>query len=234
MEKIDKAKILINEVSTSVNVNGCSDEIVEAIMKGISAAVKEAQKIADKNKEDVKRQNDKKNNKRWKPEGGEDYYYVDLDCSVDWDVYPYDDNNNDNYDDEYYNYNLDDMHKYRNMFKTEEEAVFEAERRKVMAELQNIADEYNGKFTDRKYWIGYDSDEDYLWVDSLDFEYPVGVVLFSSENAAQKAIDIVGKDRIRKYVLGLEEDSCKSESVKCNHDCEDCDYYEHWDEEGDY
>lgn len=234
MEKIDKARVLVNEVSTSVDVNGYSDEIVEAIMKGISAAVKEAQKIADKNKEEVKKQNDKKNNNRWKPECDEGYYYVDLDYSVDWDVYPYDEDHD--YEDEYYNYNLDDMYKYRNMFKTEETAKFEAERRKVMAELQNVADEYNGKFTEYKYWIVYDSEGDCLWVKSADLVYPLGVILFSSEDAAKKAIDIVGKDRICKYVIGLKEiDHCKSESVNCNHDCEDCDCYEYWDEEeGDY
>lgn len=212
-DTITASKNIISHIDT----DGCDEEFVKATATIVKDFTKKLQELANTNKEENKK---KETKKRWKPNIGENYFRI---CSYNnvtllkWE--------DGVFDNRYYN--------ARDIYKTREEAEFELERRKIMIELQNVADEYNGKFTDEKYWIAYDSDEDYLWVDSSDLGYPLGVILFSSENAAHKAIDIVGKDKIRKYVLGLADkiDSCKSESINCNHDCEDCDYYAHWDDD---
>ena len=118
-----------NCIGYNVDVSGCSPEVIKAITQTLSRVKEDLQKVANTNKEENKK---KDANKRWKPKFGENYFRIDS-CDdialLRWD--------NDIIDNKYYN--------FRNIYKTKEEAEFEVERRKVMIELQNYADEHNGE-----------------------------------------------------------------------------------------
>lgn len=93
------------------------------------------------------------------------------------------------------------MVKIGNFFKTEEEAEFEVEKLKVEAELR--------KFSRKFIWGGEN------WILSMgtnkdvflvyeDDEMNQGAVYFEDEYKALEAIEAVGKERIKKYIFGVE------------------------------
>lgn len=96
------------------------------------------------------------------------------------------------------------MFEFGNVFKTEEEAEFEVERRKILRKLEKMGrpfepDKYN-------FSIYYD----YLARELDTFEYTVthsayGDFYFNTEEEAQQAINIIGEDRIKKHLFGVEE-----------------------------
>ena len=131
----------------------------------------------------------------------------------------------------YWDDNLLDSERYyklRNVFKTEEEAKFELERVKIMAELQNYADEHNGEIAHPSYafWIGLNEDDKEIVVEDDSFFPPVGTVLFSNANTAYDAIKAIGEDRILKYMFRINP----NKEMHCNGDCECCDEYNKWDD----
>ena len=93
------------------------------------------------------------------------------------------------------------------IFKTQEEAEFEAERLKVLRELEKMGRAF------RPYGENY----------SIELEYPLlhkerlsisifgatqhcfGNYYFDSEEEAKKAIDKIGEERIKKYLFGVED-----------------------------
>lgn len=138
-----------------------------------------------------------KKNKRWKPENEDRYYYITGKGIINFCKWI------DRKDSNYFN--------LRNCFKTLEEAEFELERRKVVAELQNYADDHNDEIdwndSDLGKWMiiyNYQS-ERILLIDNYYSHY-MNSIDFSSKNIAQKAIDTVGEDRIKKYIFGVSED----------------------------
>lgn len=92
-----------------------------------------------------------------------------------------------------------------NVFKTREEAEFEVERRKVIAELKKYAEpkdrEWDG---DNKHWsIGYKhSRQDLDYCASYYTSY--GEFYFESKEKAEVAVKMIGEDRIKKYYLEVE------------------------------
>lgn len=117
----------------------------------------------------------------------------------------------------------------RNVFRTKEDAEFEVERRKIIAELQNYADDHNGEITHPSdaFWLALDEDDMSITVENDSFLPPVGTVLFSNGDIAYDAIETIGEDRIIKYMFGIDLDK----KFHCNGDCECCDEYDPWDEE---
>lgn len=205
-----------NCIRYNVDVSGCSPEVIKAITQTLSKVKDDLQKVADTNKEENKK---KDANKRWKPKFGENYFRIDS-CDdialLRWD--------NDIIDNKYYN--------FRNIYKTKEEAEFEVERRKVMIELQNYADEHNGEIEHPAYafWIALNEDE--ITVETESYLAPVGTVLFSNEDTAYDAIEAIGEDRILRYMFRINP----NKEMHCNGDCECCDEYKYDncdDEEGD-
>ncbi len=198
--------------TNSIDVSGCSPEVIEAITQALSRVKEDLQKVADANKEENKK---KEVNKRWKPNWGENYFRIDLFdniTSLKWD--------NDVFDNKYYN--------ARNIYKTREEAEFEVERRKIMIELQNYADEHNGEIDNPSdaFWIAFDEDDMSITIEMESYLPPVGAVLFSDAETAYDAIEAIGEDRIIKYMFGIDPD----EEFHCNGDCECCDEYNPWDD----
>lgn len=133
---------------------------------------------------------EQESNKRWKPEYNENYYFINGVGEVKYLLY-----RNDNTDNEYYN--------FHNMFKTKEEAEFMAERWKVIRELEMLAD-------DDKVWDGENSHYtiDYAYGESVyerfwyDRMHPF---YFKSKESTEKAIKIIGEDRLKKYWFGIKE-----------------------------
>ena len=91
-----------------------------------------------------------------------------------------------------------------NIFKTEEEATFELERLKVLHELQELGRPFKPGVMNFYFTIDEPNDGMvFLWVNSsrcLHFN-----CYFDSEEEAKKAIEKIGRDRIKKYLFGVEE-----------------------------
>ena len=201
-----------NCIGYNVDVSGCSPEVIKAITQTLSRVKEDLQKVANTNKKENKK---KETDKRWRPNLGEIYFRINWDdiVSLTWE--------NDTYDNKYYN--------VRDIYKTREEAEFELERRKIMIELQNYADEHNGEIAHPSYafWLALDEDDMSITVENDSFLPPVGTVLFSNGDIAYDAIETIGEDRIIKYMFGIDLDK----KFHCNGDCECCDEYDPWDEE---
>lgn len=91
------------------------------------------------------------------------------------------------------------------LFFTKEEAEFEAERRRVIAELKLFA-EPEDRIWNRNtahFKICLDIHNNSVIV-SADFTVKCNIIYFESEEIAQKAIDKVGEDRVKKYYLRIE------------------------------
>ena len=97
---------------------------------------------------------------------------------------------------------------FGNVFLTEEEAKFAVELLKVIAELKKYAKEFsdeewrNGGL--RKYCIAFDAEEHVVRICEAYFMKNNGIY-FESEVKTKEAIVAVGKDRIKKYYLGVKE-----------------------------
>lgn len=135
----------------------------------------------------------KPKSKAWKPENGEEYYYIGNDGIVWKDSYGF-------------------IIKYAigNVFKTKEEAQNAVERLKIRAELQRYADEHNKPIdwenhnTD-KWYICFDYDDRrfvYMW---KSFTRNCFQIYFTSEEIARAAVQAVGEERIKKYLFEVEE-----------------------------
>jgi hypothetical protein len=129
-------------------------------------------------------------NKRWRADEDENYYYItaggaayisaEVDTSTD-----------------------DTRYELGNYFKTEEEAKFEVERIKVIAELKEWAtpiSEIDWEDDKRKYILEVRSTKEkcFLAID-YDYDYQLSDLYFESKEIAENAIKAIGEDRIIKY-----------------------------------
>ena len=90
-----------------------------------------------------------------------------------------------------------------NAFLTREEAEFELERRKIEAIMKKYSKPFEkGK---RNYYIYYAYARDKILID-IYYSVSDGIPYFESEKIAQKAIDEIGEDRLKKYCFGVEND----------------------------
>ena len=128
--------------------------------------------------------------KRYKPEKGEKYYYISGNGTIFCELW-----GNDKIDKPYA--------KYYNVFKTKEEAEFAAERWKVMRELEMLADD-DEEWDEENvhYTIKYNGKSLYVTKCWFDRIHPF---FFKSIGSAQRAIDNIGEDRLKKYWLGIKE-----------------------------
>lgn len=90
-----------------------------------------------------------------------------------------------------------------NVFKTKEQAEFAVEKLKVEAELRKFSRPFeNGGFN---YYISGDLEEGRVDVMSRAYLPTQGAIYFESAEKAQQAIELVGEDRIKKYIFGVED-----------------------------
>lgn len=137
----------------------------------------------------IKKSNGSKRN-IWKPEYDEWYFYVSGYGIVGSNVWI-----NDYIDNGYY--------EIGNCFKTEEEAKFALEKRRVEVELQRFAEENNECDTGVRYFISYNLDSE-ITVDQI-YGVRLKGIYFSSKEVAENAIWAIGKGRLKKYYLGIED-----------------------------
>lgn len=101
-----------------------------------------------------------------------------------------------------------DIIKCGNAFLTEKEARFEVERRKCEAVLLKYGTRdlmsFGDKYT-KKYYIQYDYDVNKIMIFKHYSIGIQGVINFKTEELAQKAIEEVGEDRLKKYVFNVKE-----------------------------
>ena len=94
----------------------------------------------------------------------------------------------------------EDAREMGNAFLTREEAEFEFERRKVEA----IMKKYSRPFKSGEFncMVKYDTDNNMVFTSVARF-HDLGVPVFASSEVAQKAIDEIGGDRLKKYWFGV-------------------------------
>lgn len=93
-----------------------------------------------------------------------------------------------------------------NVFFTEESAWLAREKRKVEVELERYAKEHNDPTLEDSYFILHDENNEKLDYDVWADYRPQGAVVFTSKQLVFDAIEAVGKDRILKYIFGVESE----------------------------
>ena len=135
----------------------------------------------------------KSESKRWKPELGEYYYFVDMFGCIDsssWDNDAVDKVDNFRYS-------------QRNVFKTEEEAEKHLEYLKSLAILRDDAGDWELNWSNDQnvYYVDYDHMEKDLGIECVNRQQSMDI-WFETEEAAQKSIDEHKKHWLR--VLGVD------------------------------
>lgn len=101
-----------------------------------------------------------------------------------------------------------DRERIGNAFLTIEDAKFASERLKVIAELKKYAKEFSDEeWMDPrigKYYIAFDYEDHVINIGYMCFT-KVSDIYFETEEKAREAIEAVGKDRVKKYYLGVKE-----------------------------
>lgn len=97
-----------------------------------------------------------------------------------------------------------------NCFETREEAKFEVEKLKVIAELKRFAMEHNEPMdwrdeNQKKYFICYDCGKNKMMYIDYWNTLKNDNIYFSSAEIAEQAIKTIGEERIKKYYLGVED-----------------------------
>ena len=127
----------------------------------------------------------------WDLEIGETYYFITASCGV--------------YSCRWVADEQDLRRRERgNVFLTKEEAEFELERRKCEAIMLKYG-RRTFKPRDNNYIIRFDNDDKQTSVDFWRLNQFQGVIYFDTEELAQKAIDEIGEERLKKYVFRVEE-----------------------------
>lgn len=90
-----------------------------------------------------------------------------------------------------------------NAFLTLEEAEFELERRKVETVMRKYSRPF--KSGEDNWIVEYHHDDECIDIDFIRM-YDRGIHYFESEEIAEKVIDEIGEDRLKKYWFGVEDD----------------------------
>ena len=93
-----------------------------------------------------------------------------------------------------------------NVFLTEKEIVFAIEKRKVEVELERYAKEHNNPTIKDSYCIYYNEEDKKLDYDAWACGKAQGMVVFKSKQLVFDAINEIGRDRILKYIFGVESE----------------------------
>ena len=88
-----------------------------------------------------------------------------------------------------------------NAFLTEEEAIFELERRKIEAIMRKYSRSF--KSGEYNYVVVCDTENNMILVQVAQFHYS-GTPVFASREVAEKVVDEIGKVRLKKYWFGVE------------------------------
>lgn len=93
-----------------------------------------------------------------------------------------------------------------NVFKTREEAEFELERLRVLAEMKKVAESEDRKWNGYdKHWCLYYDVESGSIRQSFNSVCKSNDIYFESKEKAMECVKAVGEDKIRKYYLRIKE-----------------------------
>ena len=154
-------------------------------------------KLIDDNWEDIKELIVKKTEAEQKPKTiwdldtvnrVEEYYYITEDGEIET-----------TYFDSFYDEKIRSL---VNAFLTEEEAEFECERRKIEAIMRKYSKPFEA--AEENYCIVYYHDEKKINISHYSV-VDYGIPYFESEEMAEKVIDEIGEDRLKKYWLRVTE-----------------------------
>lgn len=96
--------------------------------------------------------------------------------------------------------------KLGNVFLIREKAFFDVEKRKVEVELERYAKEHNNPHMHPTEYITLDAENKIIKDLSSLFNVPQGSIGFTSYAVFDDAVNVVGKDRILKYIFGVESE----------------------------
>jgi hypothetical protein len=130
--------------------------------------------------------------KEW-PQDVDDYYYIHSDGSISRSVFYL----NDSF--------CKNTLSIGNCFRTREEAEFEAERLKVLAEMKKFAEPEDRKWDgENQHWVIYLN----IYNGSINIDYytihKYDLIYFESAEKAEECVKAIGIGKIRKYYLGVE------------------------------
>ena len=148
-------------------------------------------KIAEIEKKIKEKQEEK--SRRWKPQKGDEYWWVDSSGVISSDVWDND--------------GLDNCRwRIGNCYQTEEECKFAREKLKVIAELKEFEEPKDREWNGEKYhyYICYDYPKNIVKI-SENWTTKRSDIYFESGEKAQQAINAIGVERIKKYYLEVEE-----------------------------
>ena len=148
------------------------------------------QKIADIEK---KIEEKKVETGRWKPEKGDEYWYLNGHGSPLRSIW---------------GDNFQDVERYAisNCYQTKEECKFTREKLKVIAELKEFEEPKNRAWNGYicHYFIYYNYNSETIAI-TYNVYYKGEGIYFESKEKAKQAIDAIGEDRIKKFYLEVEE-----------------------------
>lgn len=93
---------------------------------------------------------------------------------------------------------------FGNVFLTEEEAEFELERRKCEAIMLKYG-RRTFKYGDDNFLLRFDNTDEKVEVGFWSVYQFQGSIYFDTKELAQKAIDEIGEERLKKYIFRVEE-----------------------------
>jgi len=103
-------------------------------------------------------------------------------------------------------YNIDsNSRKIGNAFLTKEEAEYELERRKIETEMIRLGGKRKTEQGKANWFFEYRPASGGIEILWSSYEMDQGVIYFDSEEKAEEAVEIIGKDRIKKYIFRVEE-----------------------------
>lgn len=123
---------------------------------------------------------------------GDKYWYINSDGSIDSAIW-------EDCDVDHYRRNQE------NCYLTEEKCEFTLERKKVIAEMKRLGGTEDmmslGDVDDRKYYIWYDHYDSIIHIGICTYSHNISDVYFATRELAQKVIDKIGEDKIKKYLF---------------------------------
>ena len=105
------------------------------------------------------------------------------------------------FDDDYEN----NYREIGNVFLTREEAEFEVERRRIETKMIRLGGRRKTEQGKANWFFEYRPSSGGIEILWSSYEMDQGVIYFDSEEKAKEAVEIIGKDRIKKYIFGVEE-----------------------------
>ena len=155
-------------------------------------------------------------NKRFKPQDGESFYMVNCDLTIGNFVFD----------------KIDPFHiafaEIGNVYETEEEAQFVAEKIRVRIDLQRLADAANeAELTatgddptvwntiNNHYYIYWDCEGEFLDV-LFEWDQRADLIYFPSAEAAHDAIEKLGAERIMRYLFDIDPEQLEDKDGGAN------------------